>query len=179
MYQITLELGNASKSVIHTVGPLLLVIDNNAPTAFFTPGVLGWRYGTSGPFTSLPLSCPLIQRAMSSVVQIQVGATVTAGHMRSARLSASGCGGVAPTLVGAASTAEHWHTGPLDNTWGTTAVFSVPANAPAGCYTFSIGADSRAFNPAGWDGGYAADWNYNSPWSPSTSPYISIAIVGP
>src|SRR5438093_4475137 len=93
VYQITLELGNAAKTVIHTVGPLLLVVDNNAPTAFFTPGVLGWRYGTSGPFTPLPLSCPLIQRTSSSVIQIQVGATVTAGHLRSVRLSASGCGG--------------------------------------------------------------------------------------
>ena len=179
VYQITVELGNAAKSVIHTVGPLLLVVDNNAPTAFFTPGVLGWRHGSSGPFSPLPLSCPLIHRTSSAEVQIQVGASVTAGHLRSARLTAGGCGGASPSLVGAASTAEHWHTGPLDNTWNTVAVFSVPAGAPAGCYTFSIGSDSRAFNPAGWDGGFAADWNYDSPWSPSTSPYISIAIVGP
>jgi hypothetical protein len=177
--QITLELGNAAKSVIHTVGPLLLVIDNNAPTAFFTPGVLGWRYGNSGPFSPLPLSCPLVQRTLTSEVQIRVGATVSAGHLRSVRVTAAGCGGVSPALVGAASTAEHWHTGPNDNTWSSVAVFSVSAGAPAGCYTFSIGADNRAFNPAGWDGGFAADWHYNSPWSPSTSPYISIAIVGP
>jgi hypothetical protein len=179
VYQITVELGNAAKSVIHTVGPLLLVIDNSAPTAFFTPGVLGWRYGSSGPFTPLPLACPLIERATNSEIEIQVGATVTAGHLRSVRLSAGGCGGATPTPTGAASTIEHWHTGPTDNSWSTVAVFSVPAGAPAGCYTFSIGADSRAFNPAGWDGGYAADWNYNSPWSPSVSPYVSIAIVGP
>jgi hypothetical protein len=179
VYQITVEFGNAGKNVIHTVGPLLLVVDNHAPVAFFTPGVLGWRYGSSGAFTPLPLSCPLIQRASSSEVQIQVGATVTAGHLRSVKLSAGGCGGVSPVPVTAPATTEHWHTGPLDNAWTTVAVFSVPAGAPAGCYTFSIGADSRAFNPAGWDGGYAADWNYNSPWSPSVSPYISIAVVGP
>jgi hypothetical protein len=179
VYRITVELGNAAKSVIHTIGPLLLVVDNNAPTAFFTPGVLGWRYGNSGPFTPLPLSCPLIQRALSSEVQIQVGATVTAGHLRSVRLTAGGCGGATPTPTGGPATTEHWHAGPLDNAWSTVAVFSVPSDAQAGCYTFSIGADSRAFNPAGWDGGFAADWNYNSPWSPSTSPYVSIAIVGP
>src|SRR5262249_50229827 len=148
VYQITVELGNASKSVIHTVGPLLLVIDNSAPTAFFTPGVLGWRYGSSGPFTSLPLSCPLIERGSASEIEIQVGPTVPAGHLRPVRLGAGGCGGVTPTSTGAASTTEHWHTGPTDNSWSTVAVFSVPADAPAGCYTFSIGADSRAFNPA-------------------------------
>ncbi len=179
VYRITLELGDSSKSVIHTVGPLLLVVDNAAPTAFFTPGVLGWRVGGTGPFTPLPLSCPLIHRPGGQEIQIQVGATVTAGHLRSARIGAGGCGGAAPAAVTAQSTTEHWHTGPNDNSWSTVAVFSVPADAPAGCYTFSIGADSRAFNPAGWDGGYAADWNYDSPWSPNVNPSVSIAIVGP
>lgn len=179
VYRLTVELGDASKSVLHTSGPLLLVVDNNAPTAFFTPGVLGWRVGGIGPFTSLPLGCPLIHRGPGQEIQIQVGATVTALHLRSARLAAGGCGGTAPTRVTGQSTTEHWHTGPLDNSWSTTAVFSIPADAPAGCYTFAIAADSRAFNPAGWDGGYAADWNYDSPWSPNVHPSVSVAVVGP
>lgn len=177
VWQLTLELADGSKSVIHTVGPLTLVVDNNAPTPVF-PSVLGWRYGSSGPFTPLSISCPLIQRTHHAEVEIQIGATLTAGHLRSARISAGGCGLTLSATTGPAST-EHWYEAPLDNSWTTTAIFSVPADAQPGCYTFWLGTDNRAFNPAGWDGGFAADWNYDSPSSPSATPQVSVAIVGP
>ena len=44
---------------------------------------------------------------------------------------------------------------------------------------FSFDTTSRAFNPAGYDGGYAADWNYDNPWPLESNPSVSVAIVGP
>jgi hypothetical protein len=61
----------------------------------------------------------------------------------------------------------------------TTATYTVPADAPPGCYSFSFDTTSRAFNPAGYDGGYAADWNYDNPWPLESNPSVSVAVVGP
>lgn len=82
---------------------------------------------------------------------------MTAGHLRSARLTAGGCGltleatTLDPMAIGDPVT-EHWHVAPLDNTWSTVASYRVPAGAPPGCYTFYCATNNRAFNPAGWDG---------------------------
>ena len=66
-----------------------------------------------------------------------------------------------------------------DNSWSTIATYTVPADAPAGCYSFSFDTTSRAFNPAGSDGGYADDWNYDNPWPLESIPSVSVAVVGP
>jgi hypothetical protein len=183
VWRLTVQLGDGSKNPIADATPLLLVVDNAAPSPTF-PTTFRWRYASSGGWTPLSHVCPLITRSHVDDVLIEIGATVAAGHLRSARLTAGGCGLTLeattfdPKAIGDPMT-EHWHTGPLDNSWSTVATYRVPASADPGCYTFWFGTNSRAFNPAGWDGGYAADWNYDSPWSPSATPQISIAIVGP
>jgi hypothetical protein len=180
VYKLFLDVANGSKDagILSTVGPLTLVIDNNAPSAIFTPGVLGWRYVGAGAFTPLPLSCPLIQRAAGAAIEVRVGATASAGHLRSVELGAGGCGGISPTPPVTLSDVQHWHTGPLNNTWTSTAIFTVPGTAPPGCYSFTITAGSRAFNPAGYDGGFALDYNYN-PMPIYANPSVSVAIVNP
>jgi len=74
---------------------------------------------------------------------------------------------------------QHWYENPFDNSWSTTATYTVPADAPPGCYSFWFDTTSRAFNPAGYDGGYAADWNYDNPGPPPSNPSVSVAVVGP
>jgi hypothetical protein len=180
VWQLTLQLGDAGKSVIYTAPSVTTVIDNYAPTATPFPTLFQWRYaGTSGWTNLLTLPCPLIMRDHLADVEIQIGAAVSSGHLRSARLSAGGCGLTLAEISGNPAVTEHWYEGPNDNAWSTTATYTVPADAPAGCYSFSFDTTSRAFNPAGYDGGYAADWNYDNPWPLESIPSVSVAIVGP
>jgi hypothetical protein len=180
VWQLTLELGNSAKSVIYTAPPVTMTIDNFAPTATPFPTLLQWRYaGTSAWTNLLTMPCPLITRDHVADVEIQVGATVAAGHLRSALLSAGGCGISLAEVSGDPSVTQHWYENQSDNSWSTVATYTVPADAPAGCYSFWFDTTSRAFNPAGSDGGYADDWNYDNPWPLESDPSVSVAVVGP
>ena len=73
---------------------------------------------------------------------------------------------------------EHWHTGPLDNSeqfYGRYAINSM--TSLEGAYTFGCFAASRAFNPAGHDGGHLSDWNNYDPIEIYTNPAIAVAVV--
>lgn len=180
VWQLTLELGDAGKSVIYSAPPVTMVIDNFAPTATPFPTLFRWRYaGTSGWTNLLTMPCPLITRDHVADIEIQIGATGAAGHLRSALLSAGGCGLTLAEVSGNPAVTQHWYENALDNSWSTIATYTVPADAPAGCYSFSFDTTSRAFNPAGYDGGYALDWNYDNPWPLESTPSISVALVGP
>jgi hypothetical protein len=180
VWQLTLELGNAGKSVIYTAPPVTMTIDNFAPTSTPFPTLFQWRYaGTSGWTNLLTLPCPLITRKHVADIEIQIGATVASGHLRSALLSAGGCGLTLVEESGNPAVTQHWYENKNDNSWSTIATYTVPADAPAGCYAFSFDTTSRAFNPAGSDGGYAADWNYDNPWPLESIPSVSVAVVGP
>jgi hypothetical protein len=180
VWQLTLELGDAGKSVIYTAPPVTMTIDNFGPTATPFPTLFRWRYaGTSGWTNLLALPCPLITRDHVADVEIEIGATVSAGHLRSALLSAGGCGVTLAELSGNPAVTQHWYENKNDNSWSTTAIYTVPADAPPGCYSFSFDTTSRAFNPAGSDGGYADDWNYDNPWPLESNPSVSVAVVGP
>ena len=49
VWELTLELGDAGKSVIYSAPPVTMVIDNTAPTTTPFPTLFQWRYaGTSG-----------------------------------------------------------------------------------------------------------------------------------
>jgi hypothetical protein len=180
VWELTLELGDAGKSVIYSAPPVTMTIDNFAPTATPFPTLFRWRYaGTSGWTNLLALPCPLITRDHVADVEIQIGAAVAAGHLRSALLSAGGCGVTLAELSGNPAVTQHLYEKPADNSWSTTAIYTVPADASPGCYSFSFDTTSRAFNPAGYDGGYAADWNYDNPWPLESNPSVSVAVVGP
>lgn len=179
VWQLTLELGDAGKSVIFSAPPVTMVVDNVAPTTTPFPTLLQWRYaGTSG-WTNLLGSCPVITRNHPADIEIQIGAAVSAGHLRWAVLGAGGCGVTLDEVSGNPAVTQHWHENKFDNSWSTVATYLVPADAPAGCYTFWFDTTSRAFNPAGYDGGYAADWNYDNPGPPYSDPSIAVAVVGP
>jgi hypothetical protein len=82
-------------------------------------------------------------------------------------------------ISGNPAVTQHWYENKFDNSWSTIATYLVPADAPAGCYSFWFDTTSRAFNPAGYDGGYTADWNYDNPGPPYSDPSIAVAVVGP
>lgn len=179
-YTLTLEIGNAAKSVINTSAAISFMVDNSKPVAQFTQ--LRWRVVGGGWNGPLSLVCPIIHRPVvngSPVdIEFEISYQVTADHLRSVSLSGGGCGGGVPTLESAVSTAQHWHTSPGDNAVSNTAVFRLLGGQPQGAYSFHLHAASRAFNPAGGDGGFEADWDH--PYNPvykDVHPFLPVAVV--
>ncbi|HJS28953.1 MAG TPA: hypothetical protein VJ768_05000 [Anaerolineales bacterium] len=156
-YKIYMELGNASKTVVHTTSPeIALRIDNSSPdNSQFT--ALAWRVAGTSTWTNLSMICPVVARPTGFDIEFRVSYQGTAAHLRSLVLSGGGCGGGNPVLTSALSTAQHWHTGPLDNTVSNMAVFSLAAGMPQGAYSFHLTVHSRAFNPDNANG-LTYDW---------------------
>jgi hypothetical protein len=156
-YKIHMELGNASKTVVHTTSPdIALRIDNSNPSnSQFT--ALAWRVAGTSTWTNLDLICPVVARPAGFDIEFRVSYQASAAHLRSLVLYGGGCGGGNPQLTSALSTAQHWHTGPLDNTVSNQAVFSLAAGMPQGAYSFHMTVHSRAFNPDNANG-LTYDW---------------------
>lgn len=178
LYTIVLELGNAAKAVINSSAPVNFRIDNSKPTAQFME--LRWRVAGGAWSAPLSLICPVITRPMvggnPAPIEFMVSYQVSVAHLRSVSLSGGGCGGGAPTLISALSTAQHWHTSPGDNSVINTATFALPGSAPQGAYSFHLFAAGRAFNPSGGDGGFGADWNYIPVYN-WVRPFLPVAVV--
>lgn len=176
LYQLSLQLGDAARNAVGGPTPAVGIrIDNTAPLAHFTK--LEWRH--LNPATSwqeLELVCPVVRRQAGRDIEFRVSYEASAAHLRSVQLSGGGCGGTAPVLSSAPATAEHWHTGPGDNAFAAVATFELAGSAEEGAYSFHLAAHSRAFNPAGGDGGFGADWNYNPVliWTPA---FLPVAVV--
>jgi hypothetical protein len=172
-YRLTLQIGTmqgGSVQVQSSATPVIFAVDDTAPTVMWN--TLQWRYQGDPNWITLPWLCPLIQRDPSRAIEVNVGITASAAHLRSVVVEAGGCGGAAPSPA----SVDHWHTNELDNSWSNSTVYTIPANAPAGCYGWTVYASSRAFNPSGDNNGLALDWYYD-PIEIWTTPSISVAIV--
>jgi len=162
LYEVYMELGNASKSTIHTTSSVMFRVDNGRPSARFNK--LEWREVGTSSWKELDIVCPVIERPIGKDIEIRISFEGWGEHFRSVVLYAAGCGAGSPTLSSSQDTNEHWYTNPSDNHFSNAvspAVYSLPGTLPQGAYRFSSRADSRAFNPAGGDGGFEADWEYN------------------
>jgi hypothetical protein len=145
---------------------------------------LAWKFASEpdGAFTlpgrNLLGICPTIHRGSTPAdVDVLFRVSVATPHLRHATIGASGCGGAAPALVADPNNhTAHWHTGPLDNSEQFYGRYGITTASPEGAYSFSCFAASRAFNPAGHDGGHLADWNYD-PIEIYVHPVIAVAVV--
>ncbi len=194
-YDVYMELANNGKSVIHTTSEIGVRVDNTwrgnntaGSVARFT--VLKWRHKGEITWHSLMVSCPVIRRDSGKDVEIDVGIEVAAPHLRSIILWSGGCGGTHPVLKSSDIPANweshlgnrgmrHWHTSAFDNSYNNTltpASYTIPGSAQSGVYSFHLRAHSRAFNPAGGDGGFGLDWHYN-PVNNWRHPSMQIAVV--
>jgi hypothetical protein len=188
LYVIDMQLGDAASptDVLHTTSPIAIRVDNSTPLAQMT---VSWRPVGGLSWTTLGSFCPVVERQAGQAVEFKVDTTVAAGHLRSAQLVGGGCGGDVPLLTSAVPAAweavesgaltvglRHWHTGEFDNGAAFSAIFNLAASAPQGVYSFNLVAYSRAFNPAGGDGGFEADWNYDPVYRWS-NPVFTFAVV--
>ncbi len=182
-YVLRLQVADAGKNVIAPPAPdVALRIDNAYPTVVFDQ--LAWKFASEPdsaftlPGRNLLGICPTIHRGSTPAdVEVLVRVSVATPHLRHATIGASGCGGAAPALVADPNNhAAHWHTGPLDNSEQFYGRYAITTVSPEGAYSFSCFAASRAFNPAGHDGGHLADWNYD-PIEIYVHPVIAVAVV--
>lgn len=196
LYDVYMELANGGKNVIHTTPEIGIRVDNtwhgnNTAGAVATFTVLRWRHVGEGEsdWQSLLESCPVIRRDAGKDVEVDVGVEVAAPHLRSIILWGSGCGGNHPQLTSSLPSQwesyagsrgmRHWHTSAFDNSFNnslTPARFTIDESALSGVYSFNLHAHSRAFNPAGGDSGFDADWHYNPVYN-WRHPHIQIAVV--
>lgn len=182
-YQVRLEVADAGKNPIGSSAVVPFVVDNRAPNAGFTQ--LRWRVSGSATWETLPAVCPVINRPTGSTIELEVSWYASAVHFRNATLAAGGCGSAAPIRLdgpppmgqpGAPSDFDHWHTAHNDNAFSRVAVFEIPAAALAGCYSVSIDAYTRAFNPAGDGGGPGTNWLTDYAYS-RRSPSVAVSVV--
>jgi hypothetical protein len=174
IYNVYIEVADAGHTVIGTSPAITFVYNNTAPIVAFDPSTFGWRVAGSGSgFTPLPLSCAIISR-LHRDLEIQIGVNVTSNHLRSVTLDGATCGGSALTAL--SGTTDWWYQNPGDTSFSTVATFTIPGTAQAGCYAFSVDAVSRAFNPAGSDGGFALNYIYDPVWRYSI-PSVTVAII--
>jgi hypothetical protein len=193
LYTITMQFADGGKNYLagSDTSPVGIYVDNTSPSALISE--LRWRVSGGAWSAPLPRLCAVIMRPRGSDIEFRVSYTASALHLRDLALSGSGCGGGnpipesfpnwsdPPTLEFDGSGVSlnpysHWHTDPNDNSISRTAIFALSAAAPQGAYDFSLGVNSRTFNPAGGDGGFGADWNYNIvyKWTPD---YWKLAII--
>jgi hypothetical protein len=191
VYLLTLELADTSLNPI-SLSPaptLLLVVDGSAPSP--APFTVSWQptTGVGGPIdptawtTAYPPSsgCALIDTS-GSAIALQFTTAATSPHLRQAHVSVGGCGGTSPVPAATNPPDNQWYTGstaPSATSFSFTGVYYLPAGAPAGCYSFELYADTRAFNSAG---GTTSDpvhtgWCGDEPGPPYTNPLITVAII--
>jgi hypothetical protein len=186
LYVLTMEFAKPDKSPMlgSSTLPIELVVDNSRHKPSMS---IRWRTG-AGLWTNLGYTCPIISRHPGEDIEFEVKVQASLKHLRSLELRASGCGAGIPSLNSLLpahwyslnsptnSRLEHWHTNGDDNSVNETINFLLPSSATPGVYSFYLIINSRTFNPAGGDGGLAADWHYD-PVYIWQDVYLSMAVV--
>jgi hypothetical protein len=182
-YEVRLQVGSAAKAPMAASATVAFMVDNRAPNAGFS--LMRWRVSPSGGWTTLPMTCPVINRPANSSIELEVNWFANAAHFRDAVLSAGGCGGASPVRIdgpppplqpGSPADFDHWHIDQFDNSMVNVGTFLIPGIAAAGCYTVSIDAHSRGFNPAGDGGGPGVNWLADYAYR-HAHPSIAISVV--
>jgi len=174
---LKVETGTAGKTHLAYSAPVAIQTDNTTPTVVFT--ALKWKLfsESESAWRNLSFTCPIIRRGLTpQKIEVMFEASVSAHHLRDARIWTSGCGGGAfDTVSGHTS---HWHTSGADNAVLLNGRYSLEAAALEGAYGFHCLAYSRAMNPSGADGGNMVppDWNLDTEyiWA---HPSLGVAVV--
>lgn len=158
-YVLKVELGDGTGNVLDSSAEVAFNIDNSSPSG---PLTVEWRRQGVGAFQPLDGNCPVVKRGATPVnLEFRVTLAAVARHLRTATLSASGCGSGTFTLL--SGNTAHWYTDPSDNNETLQAIYRLPAAAAQGTYSFSGHVSSRAISPSGYDGGHLATpaWEYD------------------
>jgi len=163
-YEIRLQVGTGTPGSITSQeesDPFTFEVDNARPNATFHQ--IRWWHDApgEGPDSAVILEdpCPVLHRQSGVDVIVEVRWSASAAHPRSAAAGFGGCGGGNPVALGAASDRAWWWQDPSDTTTGLkVARWRIPGSLPPGCYTASLSAVSRAYNPAVPGADTTHDW---------------------
>jgi len=162
LHEYQLEMGTQGPTGIALIPNSLtkavrIFVDTTAPDVHAT---LAWRHPDTAPGAWKLLEvgdCPVVQRTSVARVQFRFTVAIAANHLRDYAITAGGCGSHATPLliqdgrdglpIPPATAAAHWHMSPGDNAAHVTLHYELAADAPAGCYSFGVSAQSRAFDP--------------------------------
>ncbi len=184
LYKIDMQVADAAKTVLPVASPTVSIyVDNSPPSGRFMD--LAWRVVGTTAWQDLELICPVVFRPTNQDIEFRVSYEASAQHFRSVTIGGGGCGDgnlerlASPNWSVPASPInpyEHWHTDAADNSVSRRAIFKLAGSARQGAYSFNLAVIGRAFNPAGGDGGFEADWNYDPTYS-QTYPSLPVAVV--
>ena len=157
-YVLKVEVGS-DDTVMDTSAEVAFNVDNSAPNG---PLSIEWRKAGGGAFQLLDGNCPVVKRGVApSDLEFRVTLVASARHLRSATLSAAGCGNGDFAFV--SGNTEHWYTTASDNSETLQAIYQLSSSAAQGTYSFAGHVVSRAISPSGYDGGQLAipAWEYD------------------
>ena len=170
LYALTLQLGSGGL-VSSQSAEVPIVVDNSLPVAPFSVEV---GKAAGGPFAPIGTVCPVVNRGAGSNkadLYFRVKLSAAARHLRSAELTAYGCGdgdfefvsGSGGEHPAGTTTYRHWHQDPDDNDQLLEVIYRLPASAAQGTYWVAAFVVGRGFNPSGGDGGHLAipTWAYD------------------
>ncbi|GAB3387136.1 hypothetical protein [Lysobacter fragariae] len=157
-YVLKVEVGSGG-TVMDSSAEIAFNVDNSAPSG---PMTVEWRKVGGGAFQLLDGNCPVVKRGVVPAdLEFRVTLSASARHLRSATLTAAGCGNGNFALQ--SGTTEHWYTTASDNSETLQAIYRLSAAAAQGTYSFAGHVVSRAISPSGYDGGHLAmpAWEYD------------------
>ena len=170
LYALTLQLGSGG-AISSQSAEVPIAVDNSLPVAPFSVEV---AKAAGGPFVPVGSICPVVNRGAGvnkADLFFRVKLSAAARHLRSAELTAYGCGegdfefvsGSGGEHPAGTTTYRHWHQDPDDNDQLLEAIYRLPASAAQGTYWFAAFVVARGFNPSGGDGGHLAipTWAYD------------------
>lgn len=172
-YVLKLEVGSGG-AVIDTSAEVAFNIDNSRPSG---PLTVEWRKVGGGAFQLLGGNCPVVKRGVVPAdIEFRVTLLASARHLRSATLTAAGCGSGTFSLH--SGTTEHWYQNAADNSETLQAIYRLSSGAAQGTYSFSGHVVSRAISPSGYDGGHLATpaWEYDR-GDLHIDPHFSFSVV--
>ncbi len=170
LYELRLEFADASRHSLGFSPERRLRVDNRRP--ILTPRV-AWRPLGHGSFEPVPSGCAVLRRRASQPLEFSVDLVTSCSFLRSVTLAATACGGIRAARTSALpeqwespdaddGTLQRFHTHVTETHVSENVRFVLPGLAEPGVYGFRAVSRSRAFNPAGGDGGFgASEWFYD------------------
>jgi hypothetical protein len=170
LYQLRLEFADATRHSLGFSPERRLCVDNRSPV--LTPRV-AWRPLGHGSFEPVPAGCAVLRRPASHPLEFSVDLVSSCSFLRSVTLASTACGAVRASRTSPLpehwespladdGTLQHFHTHVAETHVSENVRFVLPGLAEPGVYGFRAVSRSRAFNPAGGDGGFGArEWFYD------------------
>ncbi len=177
LYTVQLQVADSGKNLLASSAAVGLTVDNAVPAITYS-AIWSFAPDFSNPQPVPTDDCVVIDRGTTPAdVYIQLTFSASQNYLRQVSVGTGGCANA--NLLSPVTSAQHWYEDAGDTSFSGTLTYQIPASFAQGVYSFGVYADTRAFNPAGGDGGQLDDWNYNpgNYTYGAANPSFAVAIV--